>query len=78
MRRNAMKLKNLLKRMRVFNLEHPYFVSSEGKRGVGKPESMTMLPLEVVEVPEAAAKCREIASALRPKDGRRPTLRVLS
>lgn len=70
------KLKNLKRRMRVFNLEHPAFTSVTGANGLGKPESLTLLPLEAKEVSTETLACREIAAALSPKSGR-PTLRVI-
>ncbi len=71
------KLKNLSRRMRSFNLELPTFVNSQGTNGVGKPETLTMLAHEIKEVPAEALQCREIRSALNPSKGR-PTLRVLA
>lgn len=70
------KLKNLKRRMRCFNLEHPTFVNEQGDNGIGKPEALTMRSLEIVEVHDDALLCREIKAALTPKTGR-PTLRVL-
>lgn len=69
-------LRNLKRRMRVFNLEHPTFVNAAGEHPVGKPESLTLLPLEVREVHDDVLLCREVAKALRPIVGR-PTLRVV-
>lgn len=69
-------LKNLLRQARVFNLEHPTFVDAEGEHPAGKPESMTLWPLEAREVPEDALKCAEVASALSDLNGR-ATLRVI-
>lgn len=72
------KLKNLQRRMRVFNLERDKFLQDEGKNGLGKPESLTLLPLALVEVDEEVLKCREVALSLRPKSPKkRPTLRVI-
>lgn len=71
------KLKNLARRIRVFNLEHPDLVNIDGDNGRGNPESLTLMPLEVKEVPESALECREIKAALQPSKGR-PTLRVLA
>lgn len=71
-----MKLKNLMRQMRVFNLEHPTFLNQAGLNGVGKPEALTMLSREVVEVHPDVLQCREISSALNPRVGR-PTLRVV-
>ena len=70
------KLKNLLRRTRAFNLEHPHFVNANGEHPVGKPETLTLLPLEVRDVPEETLQCREIRACLRPPKGR-PTLRVI-
>jgi len=70
------KLKNLLRRTRSFNLEHPHFVNQNGEHPVGKPEALTLLPLEARDVPEEALLCREIKAWLRPSMGR-ATLRVL-
>jgi hypothetical protein len=70
------KLKNLSRRMRSFNLEHPTFSNVEGENGVGKPEALTMLSREIVEVHEDALLCREVKAALSPRKGR-PTLRRL-
>ena len=69
-------LRNLQRRMRVFNLEHPTFVNQEGDNGLGKPESLTLLPLEVRDVHEDMLSCVEIKSALGPSKGR-PPLRVI-
>ena len=69
-------LKNLLRRTRAFNLEHPHFVNQNGEHPVGKPESMTLSPLEAREVPEETLLCREVKACLRPSKGR-PTLRVI-
>ena len=71
-----MKIKNLKRQVRVFNLEHPTFVNKAGEHPVGKPETLTLLPLEAVEIHEDAALCAEIRAALRPLKGR-PTLRVI-
>lgn len=71
------KLRNMLRRTRVFNLEHPYFLSQQGENGAGKPETLTLLPREVKDVPSQALECQEIKACLSPKDGRRPTLRVI-
>ncbi len=70
------KLLNLKRAMRSFNLEHPDFLNVNGEHPVGKPETLTMLSRETKEVPEATLECREIRAALHPKKGR-PTLRVL-
>lgn len=70
------KVRNLLRRMRVFNLEHPHFTSTQGENGLGKPETLTMLAHEVRELPEEVLECREVKAALKPKKGR-PTLRVV-
>jgi len=71
------KLKNLKRRMRAFNLEHPTFVNTTGANGTGKPEVLTMRAHEVSEVHEDALLCAEIKNALNPTKGR-PTLRVLA
>lgn len=72
------KLQNLQRRMRVFNLEHPTFVQAAGLNGVGKPESLTLLPRETKEVHPDVLLCVEVKAALRPRDQRtRPTLRVV-
>jgi len=71
------KLKNLTRRIRSFNLEHPAFVNAQGDNGVGKPESLTMMPLEAKDVPDEALECREIRACLKPSKGH-PTLRVLA
>ena len=68
-------LMNLKRQMRVFNLDHPSFLLTEGEHAVGKPETLTLLAREVKEVPDEALECREIRGALNPKKGR-PTLRV--
>lgn len=68
-------LKNLLRRTRAFNLEHPTFVNDPGENGVGKPESLTLLPREEKTVHDDVLECREVRNALRPSKGR-PTLRV--
>lgn len=70
------KLRNLQRRMRCFNLEHPTFKNAPGNNGAGKPEAMTMLALETVDVHEDTLLCREVKAALNPSKGR-PTLRVL-
>ena len=70
------KLKNLKKMVRCFNLEHDTFVLQEGRSGVGKPEVLDMMPLEIKEVHEDVLECAEIRSALRPRKGP-PTLRVI-
>lgn len=70
------KLKNLLRRRRAFNLEHSSFVEAKGDNGKGKPEVLTVGPREIVEVPSTVLHCREIKSALKPQKGR-PTLRVV-
>lgn len=70
-------LKNLTRRIRSFNLEHPKFVAEAGDNGLGNPESLTLLPLEAKVVPDEALLCREIKAALNPTKGR-PTLRVLA
>lgn len=70
------KLRNLKKRIRVFNLEHPTFLNRKGEHPVGKPETLTLLPLEVREVEEDVLTCVEVKNALNPKVGR-PTLRVV-
>ena len=71
-----MKLMNLQRRMRVFNLEHPTFVNEPGANGAGKPESLTMLSRETMDVHADVAECAEVKSALNPSKGR-PTLRVV-
>lgn len=73
----TVKLMNMKRQMRSFNLEHPDFVNKNGEHPVGRPETLTMLPREVKVVPKAALECSEIRAALRPLKGR-PTLRVLS
>lgn len=72
----TVKLKNLLRQARVFNLEAEYFRSQAGENGVGKPESLTLMPLEVREVPAQALECAEVKANLHPRRGR-PTLRVV-
>lgn len=74
----TVRIKNLLRRMRVFNLEHPHFVNTTGEHPVGKPEAVTFLALEEKELPQEALQCREIKKALTRHPKRRPTLRVLS
>ncbi len=69
-------LKNLLRQTRVFNLERPAFVAAAGEHPAGKPESMTLWPMEAREVSEETLKCAEVASALSSLNGR-ATLRVL-
>lgn len=69
-------LKNLLRQTRVFNLEHPTFVNASGEHPAGKPESMTLWPLEARDVHEDTLECVEVASALSSTNGR-ATLRVL-
>lgn len=70
------RIKNLKRRMRSFNLEHPTFTKAVGSNGQGKPESLTLLALQIKEVHEDVLKCVEIRNALAPKNGR-PTLRVI-
>lgn len=70
------KLKNLLRRTRVFNLEHPTFKNANLEHPAGKPEALTILPRQVVEVHPDVLNCREVAACLNPKVGR-PTLRVI-
>ena len=70
------KIKNLKRRMRCFNLEHPSFLTTAGSNGVGKPESLTMLPKETVEVDDAVLMCAEIKAALKPRNAR-PSLRIV-
>lgn len=74
----TVKLLNLQRRMRSFNLEHPTFVNQNAEHPVGKPESLTLLPRETKTVDEDVLLCREIKSALTPRGRRRPTLRVVS
>ena len=71
------KLKNLTRRMRCFNLEHPTFLAQQGDNGTGKPETLTLLPLEVKEVHADVLECREVKFALNPSKGR-AILRVLA
>lgn len=74
----TIRLKNLLRRMRVFNLEHPVFVNAPGANGVGKAEALTMLPLQTMTLPAQVLECVEIKAAmLKHKKGRLPTLRVV-
>lgn len=70
------KLKNLLRRTRVFNLEHATFKNAPGEHPVGKPEVLTLWPLEAKDVHEDTLKCAEVESALSSHNGR-ATLRVL-
>jgi len=70
------KLKNLQRRMRVFNLEHPTFKNAPGGNGAGKPEALTMLSLETQEVHADTLLCAEVKAALNPSKGR-ATLRVV-
>ena len=72
------KIRNLKRQMRVFNLEHNKFVSSPDNSPAGQPESITFLPLETKEVDEEVALCREVKAALTRHPRRRPTLRVVS
>lgn len=58
---------NKTRRLLHFNLEHRYFVDQEGQNGVGKPEVLTILSREVVEVDEAALACAEVVNALETK-----------
>lgn len=67
-----MKIKNLLRQMQVFNLEHPTFLNAPGEHGVGKPDSLTFLAREEKEVHADTARCAEVASALKRK-----TLRIV-
>jgi len=69
-------LKNLLRRTRAFNLEHPTFLNLAGENGVGKPEALTLLPRETKTVHADVLACVEVRNALRPSKGR-PTLRVM-
>lgn len=71
------KIKNLTRQMRVFNLEHPAIRLEQGDNGVNKPESLTLLPLEVKAVRPEVLECAEVKAALNPKKGR-ATLRVLN
>ena len=73
---DTIKLRNMKRRLRSFNLEHPTFKNDGAKTAVGKPESITFLPLETKDVHPDVLECREVAAALRPKAGR-PTLRVV-
>ena len=57
-------LRNLLRQTRVFNLEHPTFVNVNAEHPVGKPETLTLWPLENREVHEDTLKCAEVAAAL--------------
>lgn len=72
------KLKNLTRRIRSFNLEHPTFKNAPGVNGAGRPESLTMLPRQVLEVHPDTLACVEIRAALNPHGKRRPTLRVIA
>lgn len=72
----TVKLRNMKRRMRVFNLEHPTFLNKNGEHPAGRPEVLTLLPLEVKEVEEDVLQCVEVRKALRPLKGR-PTLRVV-
>lgn len=72
----TIKLKNLKRQMRVFNLEHPTFLNQEGEHPVGRPETLTMLSRETRDVHPDTTSCVEVAAALRPKKGR-PSLRVV-
>jgi len=71
------KLKNLLRQTRVFNLDHPTFLGTAGEHPVGKPETLTLFPLEARDVHDDVIKCAGVKSALAPTNGARPTLRVL-
>lgn len=71
------KLRNLVRRTRAFNLEHPTFLAMEGDNGVGKPEVLTLLPFESQAVHEDALHCVEIKKALTARPGRPATLRVV-
>jgi len=73
----VVKLLNLLRRPRVFNLERAHFTESTGLNGIGEPESVTLLARETVEVHPEVLLCREVEAALRPPSGGRPTLRVV-
>lgn len=73
----TVKLKNLQRAMRVFNLESPHFVENQGKNGRGKPESVTFLAHQTLELPEQVLECTEIKSALKETNRRRPTLRIV-
>lgn len=73
----TVKLLNLQRRMRSFNLEHPTFLNQNAEHPVGKPESLTLLPREIKIVDEDVLLCREIKAGLAPRKGR-PTLRVVS
>lgn len=75
---DTVKIRNLLRQSRCFNLEHPDFVNSPTNSAVGMPESVSFLPLEVKELPSAAQECREIKAALTRHPKRRPTLRVVN
>ena len=70
------KLLNLQRRLRSFNLEHPTFLNQNAEHPVGKPETLTILPREAKVVDADVLLCREIKAALTPRKGR-PTLRVV-
>lgn len=62
----TVKLRNVTRQMQVFNLETPFFVNQQGENGVGKPESVTFLPLETKTLPVQALQCAQIKNAIRP------------
>ena len=72
----TVKLLNLQRRTRAFNLEHPTFVNQNLEHPVGKPESLTLLPREAKGVDADVLLCREIKAAIAPRRGR-ATLRVV-
>lgn len=79
---NTVKIRNLIRQSRVFNLEHPEFVNRTGDHSgstpAGQPEAVTFQPLEVKELPASACECAEIKAALTRHPKRRPTLRVVN
>lgn len=74
----TVKLKNLLRRMRCFNLADGHSLSIEGDNGIGKPEVLTLLPLEMKIVDRRILESPGIKEGLSPRDSKkRPTLRIL-
>lgn len=58
-------LKNKLRRMRVFNLDTPFFVKRRDVTQYGQPETLTLLALERREgVPDAVLSCTEVKAAI--------------
>lgn len=63
-------LKNKRRRIRVFNLDAPFFVKNRNETLWGKPCSLTLLALEQKEVHDAVLSCTEVKAALAKGDVR--------